>query len=223
MSVDRLDERFAVLDPARRIRPASSSALEELREEMLTMTSQAMAAGPVRPLRTRRKQSITGAGLSVIAVLTLAGAAAAGGFAARTGLFGSGGEEGSGEMIRTDAPDAATVVAHLGADIPLPPGGTFAHATESMRASGGLMTEDGVRMTLSWSAACQWATYWLDGDGAQRSVAQATLDQIPTWTALVSHNPDGGVRVMWQNIADAARAGDAARLRSSGYTANCTP
>jgi hypothetical protein len=223
MSVDPLDERLAALDPARRIRPASSSALGELREEMLIMTSEAMTAGPVHPVRTRRKKSITGAGISVIAVLTLAGAAAAGGYAARTGLFGSGGEEGSGEMIRTDAPDAATVVGQLGAGIPLPPGGSFAKATASMQANGGLTSEDGVRMTLSWSAACQWATYWLDGDGAERVRAQATLDQIPTWTALVSHNPDGGVKVMWQHIADAARAGDANRLRDSGYTVNCLP
>jgi len=246
MAHDPLDEQIASADPICDNGPEVRGALDALREEILDMPITTFT-GP-----SRRKRAVIA--VTVVAALGLgAGAAAADGFFARTGLFGSGGEEGTGELIRLDAPDASEVIAEVGGDIALPAGGSFDDLTASMSGEPTEMTESALRSTLEFDAACQWTTSWLDaeaaGDTTTMAEAQATLDAVPTWPALVASDPtrqqsnrpapegapipladqgaavlpgDGGVIAMWQAIADAARAGDPQAVQDSGYTVNCT-
>jgi len=223
MTEGTLDERLSAADPVGAHSPEILSALSALREEILTMPTTAPVDTPRRS--SRRKQVVAGLGVAVILGVGATGAAASG-LLAHTGLYGSGGEEGSGEIIDLGAPDAPTAVEDLGTDIPLPPGADAAAAAADMTENPSLMTEEAIEGTLSWKAACAWATAWLEadaaGDTALKAQAQATLDETPSWPALVANNPDGGVKAMWQAIAAAAHADDASALRASGYTANCT-
>ncbi len=218
-----LDQRLSAADPVGAHSPEILSALSALREEILTMPTTAPVDAP--PRSSRRKQVAVGLGVAVILGVGATGAAASG-LLARTGLFGSGGEEGSGEIIDLGAPDAQSAVEDLGAGIPFPPGADADSAAANLTDESGLMTEEAVEGTLSWNAACAWATAWLQadasGDTATKARAQATLDETSNWPALVANNPDGGVKAMWQAIAAAAHADNASALRAAGYTVNCT-
>jgi hypothetical protein len=143
---------------------------------------------------------------------------------ARTGTYGAGGEMGTSELIRLGAPDAAVVLTELGANVPLPPGATFDDFIARRTKQAGVESEDGLRGTLEFAAACQWTAYWLDaqrsGDGAAMADAQAALDAVPNRPALVA--PDGGgVVEMWRRIAEATRAGDRAKVGPAGYAGSC--
>lgn len=150
-----------------------------------------------RPHRRRRLLLVVAA---AIAALALAGAGWAG-LKARTGFFSSGGEGGTGEYIRLDAPDAEPIVDELARDIPLPPGQSF----DSWKANvlgpragthgvGVVMSESGIRASLEYTAACEWTGYWLDGfergDEQQMADGLRVLEEIPTWPATVAS--DGG-------------------------------
>lgn len=149
---------------------------------------------------------------------------------ARTGEFGrAGSEEGAGEFIRLDAPDAAAVVDQIGSAIPLPPDASFdAWKATSLRpdpetGGGSLMTEAGIRSSLSLVSACSWTGYWLDGftrgDATTMSTAQAVLDRIPTWPAVVEAD-GGGIVEALRNRAEGARTKNPS-LFAEDYRLNC--
>lgn len=208
-------------------------ALDDLREEIMnTSLLQHPVIDMTGPARSSRRRWRRRAAAGITALVVGIGVpAAAYNLMARTGEFGrAGSEEGAGEFIRLDAPDAAGVVDQIGASIPLPPGASFeAWKATSLRpdpetGGGSLMTEAGIRSSLSYVAACSWTGYWLDGfhrsDPATMAAAQAVLDQIPTWPALVESD-GGGVVDALRRRADGARAKDPA-LFADDYGLNCT-
>jgi hypothetical protein len=220
-----LDELIAANDPVGDFGPEILTALSALREEILDMST--ITTLDRSRSTSRRRRVIAGLGVALALVAGAAGAAAAGGLFARTGENASGtGEDGVGEIIDVGAPEALEVIDELDSDIPLPPGGSWDDTAAMLADDPSLMAESVLRNTMSWNAACQWATSWLDAHAADdvdaMALAQRTLDQIPSWPALVDNNPDGGVRQMWQTVADAAHAGDAAAVRDAGYTVNCS-
>lgn len=149
---------------------------------------------------------------------------------AHTGWFGRGGtsEEGAGEFIRLGAPDVASVVDRIGAQIALPPGSDFeqwkAHNLRPAVNGGAEMTTSGIRASLEMVASCAWTGYWLDGhdrgDEAQKSSALRVLEQIPTWPALVASDGGGGVASL-ERRAERART-DRPELFMQEYQVNCT-
>lgn len=216
----QLDELIASADPMRPMRPELFNTLEVLRDEI---TRGPVAVSGTRPSRRRRAL----AALCVVGVLGAgAGVAAANGLFARTGRHATGGEDGTGEVIRVDAPDAPAVVAQLGAGLPLPPGVSIDDVTAPFL--GGEPTEQaesGLEASIEFVAACKWATYWLEsnttGATAAMADAQAVLDVVPSWSALVAAD-GGGVIEMWRTIGDAAQAMDPVALNNAGYLVNCT-
>lgn len=130
---------------------------------------------------------------------------------ARTGRFGTGGEEGSGEWIRLDAPDAPDVILELAEGIELPPGQTFDRVIANLPDEPTEQTEDGIKSTLEFEAGCIWTGYWLDAVEANDTGAQdeavAVLEEIPSWPAL-NASDGGGVTDAWRRNAELAAAGD---------------
>jgi hypothetical protein len=144
---------------------------------------------------------------------------------ARTGEFGSGGEDGTGERIRLDSLDAPEVILELAEGIELPPGHAFDRVIENLPEEPTGMTEEGIRSMLEYEAGCIWTGYWLDaveaGDPEARDQALAILDEIPTWPTL--NATDGGGTVdAWRRNADLAAAGDVQGVLDNLYTNNCT-
>jgi hypothetical protein len=144
---------------------------------------------------------------------------------ARTGKFGTGGEEGFGELIRLDAPDAPDVILELAEGIELPPGQTFDRMIENLPDEPTEQTEAGIKATLEFEAGCIWTGYWLDaveaGDTDARDEAVAVLEEIPSWPAL-NTSDGGGVTDAWTRNAELAAAGDVQGVLDNLYTNNCT-
>jgi len=144
---------------------------------------------------------------------------------ARTGEFGIGGEEGFGEWIRLDAPDAPQMILELGEGIQLPPGHTFDRLIENLPDEPTSQTEDGIMSTLEFHAGCIWTGYWLEAvankDTTAQAQAQAILDDIPTWPAL-NASDGSGVIDAWRRNAELAAAGDVQGVLDNLYTNNCT-
>lgn len=144
---------------------------------------------------------------------------------ARTGGFGIGGEEGFGEFIQLDAPNAPELILGMAETIELPPGHTFDRLIDNLPKESAVMTEQGVMSMLEFEAGCIWTGYWLDavdsGDTAAQSRAQAVLDEIPTWPVLNSTD-GGGVIDAWTRNAELAAAGDVQGVLDNLYTNNCT-
>lgn len=144
---------------------------------------------------------------------------------AHTGMFGVGGEEGYGELIRVDAPEAASVVLEMGEGIQLPPGGGFDLFLDNLPSEPTVMTTDAIVGILEFSAVCSWTGYWLDafasGDIDARTEALAVLEEIPSWPALNASDGGGVIDAMIRN-AQLAAAGDAQGVRDNLYTRNCT-
>lgn len=225
MTENGLDESIAESDTVGAFGPAVLTALSALREEILDMTTITSIERP--RTAARRRHALVALAVAVALGAGATGAAAAGGFFARTGNFASGtGEDGTGEIIDVGAADAMEVISQLDADIPLPPGGTWDDMAARFTDDPSLMAESVLRSTMEWNAACQWATNWLDAeavdDRAAMAMAERTLQQIPSWPGMVANNPDGGVRRIWETISAAAGSRDATGLRAAGYTANCT-
>jgi len=224
MNDDHIDEALAETDPARTIDLQSSQirdALDALRLEISHMHDTSKAHTPKR----QRRAVIAIAALVIVGTATVA--AAAGGLFTRTGTNAAGGEAGTGEMLRLDAPDAPDVLRSIGADIPLPPGGNFDEIVDNLPTEAADEAEEGVLFTLEFNAACQWATYWLAaeqaGDADAIARAQTALDLLPEREALTANaSPPDATANFWTRIADAARAGDPETMRNIGYTANCT-
>lgn len=144
---------------------------------------------------------------------------------AHTGMFGVGGEEGYGELIRVDAPEAASVILEIGDGIRLPPGGGFDRFLDNLPSEPTVMTTDAIMVTLEFNAVCVWTEYWLDafasGDTDARTQALAVLEEIPSWPALNASDGGGVIDAMIRN-AQLAAAGDAQGVRDNLYTRNCT-
>lgn len=144
---------------------------------------------------------------------------------ARTGTFSDGGENGIGENIRLDAPDAPDVILEMGASILLPPGGTFDRVIDNLPSEPTQTSELGLMVNLEFHAGCLWIGYWLDsvasGNDDARAAAQAVLDQIPTWPALNAADGGGAVDA-WTRNAQLAAAGDVQGVLDNLYTNNCT-
>jgi hypothetical protein len=232
--VDLDDARVAAAAPVSQ-RAVDSVELDDADDELLRTITGADPDRVVIPLhRTsgrRLRIRLAKAGVAGVAVLALTAA----GWAtlhAHTGLFGGGRhtEEGLGELIRLDAPDAGNVIDGVAAHIPLPPGGTFdqwkARALRNGGAShrGAVMTETGIASALALDASCQWTAYWLaargrgDTDAAAR--AQHVLDAIPGWADIAAADGDGTVRRALQRRADGTRADDPGQFLQE-YTTNC--
>jgi hypothetical protein len=145
---------------------------------------------------------------------------------ARTGKFGTGGEEGLGEWIRLDAPDAPDVILELAEGIELPPGQTFDRMIKNLPDEPTEQTEGGIKSTLEFEAGCIWTGYWLDaveaGDTDARDEAVAVLEEIPSWPALNTSDGGGGVTDAWRRNAELAAAGDVQGVLDNLYTNNCT-
>ncbi len=240
MNHDSLNDQIAALAPltdADVATPSLEVAATQLCEDIMstpmlpTLDCDLATTGTTSQRRRRRGPARVAVIAAVAAVAMTATAAAAIVVEAGTGFFGGGedSEEGSGELIRLDSPGAGDIVDELAVGIPLPPGGDFAEVKVNLlspddEGNGVLMTESGITSTLSYVAACQWTGYWLDaferGDAAQQAEAQAVLDEIPTWDAIVASD-GGGVVEQLRRRADGARAGDPARFMQD-YQINCT-
>jgi hypothetical protein len=144
---------------------------------------------------------------------------------ARTGRFGSGGEEGFGEWIRLDLPDAPEVILELAQSIVLPPDASFKRLIDNLPDEPTEMTEEGVKSMLEFEAGCLWTGYWIDstesGASDAQAEAQAVLDEIPSWPAL-NATDGGGVIDAWTRNAEFAAEGDVQGVLDNLYTNNCT-
>lgn len=172
--------------------------------------------------RTKRRRLVA-AGIGLSCAAALGAPAAADVLTARTGVFGQGGEDGRGEILRLDAPDIADVYRRHQASVPLPPGGTWtdmmARVTDPGRGTT-YMSETGVAGEVALEAHCQWERAWLRGEPS----AQDMLDEIPSWPAVTAGDPanggEGGMPHAFREIADAARRGDAGPLEQD-LAVNC--
>ncbi|MDQ1424713.1 MAG: hypothetical protein QOD72_2211 [Acidimicrobiaceae bacterium] len=233
MNDRQLTERIAALAPVRD--EDIANGLRGAAEDLLigiTMSPSVESEGTAvraRPTRPRRARVVV---IAVAAALAVGATAAAADHLvhAHTGWFGRGGtsEEGPGEFIRLGAPDVASVVDRIGAQIALPPGSDFeqwkAHNLRPAVNGGAEMTTSGIRSSLEMDAACAWTGYWLDGydrgDEAQKSSALRVLEQIPTWPALVASD-GGGLVASLEQRAEGART-DRPELFMQDYQVNCT-
>lgn len=208
------------------------STADEMRGAIMATTGVDTVKTDGTTPRRRRRRSTRAIVIATAAAVLIGGTAAAAVLLeARTGRFGGGAqsEEGSGEIIRLDAPGAETIVDDLGDGIPLPPGGSFVRLKSTLLTAdpdgrGVEMTESGILSTLSYDAACQWTGYWLDGyergDDRQKSDALAMLEEIPSWPAIVVSD-GGGVVEQLRVRADGARRNDPS-LFMQDYRINCT-
>lgn len=225
---DQLDQLLAAANPISAPGSNISGALEALGREIIMQPR--LLTNP--PGATHRRSVI----IAVTTLVTLSlgtGAAAAAGVGpfARTGKRAAGGENGTGEVIRVDAPDASSVIVRIGEGVPLPPGVTLQSISASFAANTPTEeSESSIRSTIEFNAACRWTTYWLGskfaGDTAAMAKAQAVLDMVPTWKATVASDVTGeagGVVDSWRKIAAHTRASDAAAVATNSfYTVNCT-
>jgi hypothetical protein len=144
---------------------------------------------------------------------------------ARTGRFGTGGEDGTGEWIRLDVSEARGMILEMADGIDLPPDHTFDRLIENLPDEPTEMTEGGIMNMLEFEAGCIWTGYWLEsvasGDTESQERAQTVLDEIPTWPAL-NASDGGGVIDAWARNAELAAQGDVQGVLDNLYTNNCT-
>jgi hypothetical protein len=225
---DQLNQLLAAANPVGPPGSDITGALDALGREiimqprLLTNTSGA---------RHRRRVIIAVTTVVTMGLGTGAAAAAGVGPFARTGRQAAGGENGTGEIIRTDASDALGVIARVGEGVPLPPGASLQSISASFASNTATEeSESSIRSTIEFNAACRWTTYWLasksSGDAAAMAKAQAVLDVVPTWKATMASDvtgEPGGVVDNWRKIAAQTRAADnVAVANNSFYTVNCS-
>lgn len=229
MTEDRVGELLRVADPVQEGDLSSGSvhaALAALRDDIRDLDRVSV---PITRRRGRRRLVLGLAAIAVAGSATVAAAGAAGVFT-HTGRQAEGGENGTGEYLRLDAPDAGAVLREMGADIPLPPGATFDGIEDRLPDEPVEQATSGVMAFLEQNAACMWGAYWLDarsrGDVTALAEAQVGIDRLQTRPRLTSTaasgEPPESQRRYWARWAAAARSGDPQTLRDAGYSANCT-
>jgi hypothetical protein len=141
--------------------------------------------------------------LAGLAVVTRGGTSSAG----RTPAVSQAGALLDAAPAVTYAPAKARAAAGVrGAEIPLPPGGSFAGIQwEAARDDISAATMDGV---MSYNAACQWLRAWRDGRDA--AAARQELARIPSWR--VFRGTDSGAFLT--KVATEVRAGGGADTTS---------
>jgi hypothetical protein len=224
---DQFDQLLAAANPIGAPGSDVTKALDALGREI--MMQPRLLTSP--PGATHRRRVIITATTLVTLVLGTGAAAAAGvGPFARTGKQAAGGESGTGEIIRVDAVDAASVIVRVGEGVPLPPGVSLQSISGSFTANAPTEeSESSIRATIEFNAACRWTTYWLasksSGDAVATAKAQAVLDVVPTWKATLASDvtgEPGGVIDNWRKLAAQTRARDSAGVASNPfYTVNC--
>ncbi|MDF2046145.1 hypothetical protein [Microbacterium sp. Kw_RZR3] len=189
-----------------------------------------------RPRRRRRRWVVPTAAIIAVFAIGVPGVAAASGYLARTGWFGSpnpgspegtqpvGTEADGSEWIEIDAPDYVEVAVGLWpAQAILPPGSdTMRFATsiaERTATQGeGLRQVTGIRSEFEQYARCAWRAEWLDadalGDTARAQTAAQTLTTAATWPATVATD-GGGIVDEEKLVARAATAGDRAGVEAA--------
>ena len=177
-----------------------------------------------RKLR-RGRRSIAAVGVAV-AVAATGGVAAAAWTSAHTGWFGQPGttEGDSTEYLNAAGDDFAQAVHQLAVGIQFPAGDSVDEYIPVVFPREGLVQAGGVRLILSIDASCAWQGYWLQanaaGDTEQQNAAALVLAEVPTWSAIVSHD-GGGTIASYRQVADAAAAG-APGLVQQWWSANCS-
>jgi hypothetical protein len=175
--------------------------------------------GPAPRPAPRRRKRLVAAGVGLAAAVAVGVPAAAGQFTARTGVPASGGEEGTSERIRLDAPDVGDVYAQYTSRKKLPPGGTwdaFHDRMAKVPADSAVVPEEVVAGWVAWEARCQWERAWLrDVPGAQ-----AVVDDLQTWPEFTAKDAGGvGTRIL-REMAEQTRRGDDTLLKQD-LEANC--
>jgi hypothetical protein len=179
---------------------------------------------PVARIRSRRRR------IGAAAVTALALTAAGYGVSARTGLFGKGGdsEDGSGEFIRLDSPEASEIVSEMSTEFVFPPQFSIedwlrnkvnapevAASNVDISTRGVVATEEAVRAELAFAASCAWATVWMnESDPQSRSARQAAdvVRTLPDWP-IFEEVDGGGIVDSLRQRAEWVAAGDRAALR----------
>jgi hypothetical protein len=160
------------------------------------------------------------AGVGLTAALAIGVPAAAGQFTARTGELGKGGEEGTAERVRLDAPDIGNVYEEYTSKRELPPGGTwdaFLARMSKVDAGSAVVSEDVVAQWVAWEARCQWERAWLRDEPA----AQGALEDMTTWREFTEFDAGGVGTELFRRLVDTARDGDATLLEQD-LKANCS-
>ncbi|MDF2990610.1 MAG: glycosyltransferase [Microbacterium sp.] len=203
---------LAAADPAREV----SVSAEHARRLVRAATAQPR----------RRRWIVPTAAVAAVFALGIPATAAASGYLARTGWFGSpnpgspegtrpiGTEADGSEWIDTSASDYADYAVTLWpayASLPIEyDAATFARAIAA-DAPEGLRQVTGIRSEFEQNARCAWREEWLDADAsgdAQRAAAAAqTLTAAATWPATVATD-GGGIVAEERALAAAAAAGD---------------
>jgi hypothetical protein len=183
----------------------------------------------------RRTVGLTLAGITLVAAPV--GAAAV--IAVHTGLWGHGGEEGTGELIRLDSPQFPSVLAQIRRQehLPLPPGSNWGGLRARFDGVDGpsLQTTSGIAYVVEEYAHCAWQGAFIaavgEGDHRLQVRAAAVLGQVPQWPQM-SRQTDPVFRQVLRAEAAAAARGVTGRYDPTApfdpsniaqdYQVNCT-
>jgi hypothetical protein len=187
--------------------------------------------------KRQRRRRVIAAGLGVIGTFGIALPAAAGYFSAHTGQqtpncgplpAGVHCENGTGELIRLDAPDIGSVYKPYLASFPLPPGQSYAAFLRRVSAPAKEPSEtslSGIPTVVGFSARCQWEHAWLvaraDGNYGATEQAAAVLEDVSRWRVMTANEAGDGPSTASQ-IAAAVHA-DKPGLLQQDVTVNCVP
>lgn len=115
--------------------------------------------------------------------------------------------------------DRGAAIERLGADIALPPGGSF----DALVDVDWTEDERGLAGTLAFNAWCQWTGQWIDaqvaGDSESSRKALSVMEGVPSWPQLVAVDA-GGVVAGLTGVAAAAGAEDIDTVVTN-YQTNC--
>lgn len=192
---------------------SASEAKQALLQEITTMNPQPSQAATAKRTRLPRRRLVP---VVVAAVLVLSAV----GVAANT-LFT---QSSFDDTEYISGREVGRAIDEIGADVPLPPGGSFDAVRETAVATGS-QSRAGIAGMLGFNAACQWYAHWYDAHTTgQDAVAASTVDvlrQVPTWTPLTDVD-GGGVAQLFRDLADEAAEGNAEAV-STFLNTNCGP
>lgn len=214
ISDERLDALFAAANPL----PDNMAGQLPLDDEYNDLFAFVSAA-------PRRRHSLAVVVAAASAVLVSGGVAAAAWHGSDTGIVAHEGTVGSSDLLDTSGDDFVELAHDATRAIPFPPGDDAdAYIRAALPPGSGLMSVNGVRVTLSYDAQCAWQGYWLqafdDGDAAALDTSTTVLQQIPTWPWLAASD-SSGVIDQARTVAAAAAAERDDPVRQV-WSANCT-